>query len=162
MGKEIKTNAMRYLDQKKIPYQMTYYDAVAFTDGVSVARKLNQSEERTFKTLVTKGKGGKYYVFVLPVLRELDLKKGAKTVEEKNLEMLPVKDITAITGYVRGGCSPIGMKKQFPTVIDKTALKYDQIFISGGRLGAQITIAPNDLAVVIGAKFESVTKEDVK
>lgn len=155
--KELKTNAMRFLDQQKIPYQMTHYQCDTFIDGVSVAAKLGQAAEQTFKTLVTKGKTGCYYVFVIPVHAELDLKKAAKAVGEKSIEMLPVKDIQAVTGYIRGGCTPISMRKQYPTVIDKQATAFDQIHISGGRIGTQITLSPHGLIRVLGASVEEIT-----
>ena len=120
MSKETKTNAMRILDRQKIPYTVNLYECDNFIDGVHVADQLGQSYDSSFKTLVTVGKSGGHYVFVLPVDQELDLKKAAKTVGEKSVEMVHVKDIFALTGYIRGGCTPLGMKKPFPTVI-KTA-----------------------------------------
>lgn len=155
--KEIKTNAMRFLDQRKIPYQLTTYSCDHFVDGISVAEKLNQNPLQTFKTLVTQGKSGQYYVFVIPVAAELDMKKAARTVGEKSVEMLPVKQIQAITGYIRGGCTPIGMKKSYPTVIAEQAARFGQIHISGGRIGAQITLNPADLARVLAASFANIT-----
>lgn len=153
MGKEVKTNAMRFLDKHKIDYKMHLYESDGFMDGVSVANKLNQPLEQTFKTLVAQGKTKNYYVFVLPVAEELDMKKAARSVGEKSVEMIYVKDLTAITGYVRGGCSPIGMKKQFPTVIHESAKEQSTIIVSGGRLGTQIEIAPEELAKAIRAEF---------
>lgn len=158
MKKDIKTNAMRILDKNKIEYKEHLYECKEFMDGVSIAEKLGQAPEKTFKTLVTVGKSKKYYVFVLPVGEELSLKKAASSVGEKSVEMIYVKDITAITGYVRGGCSPIGMKKQFETVIHKSAKDFETIMFSGGRLGAQIETSPISLAELIDAKFADITQ----
>lgn len=116
--KELKTNAMRILDRNKIPYEYETYECDEFVDGITTADKIGLPHEQVYKTLVTVGKTGGHYVFVIPIAAELDLKKAAKSVGEKSVEMLHVKDITAVTGYVRGGCTAIGMKKQFPTVID--------------------------------------------
>ena len=157
MKKETKTNAMRILDRNKLQYKELTYECDGFLDGVSIAEKLNQPLQKTFKTLVTLGKSKKYYVFVVPVAEELDLKSAAASVGEKSVEMIPVKDITAVTGYVRGGCSPIGMKKQFTTVIDSSAEDFDTIMFSGGRLGAQIEMNPKDLSGLIGAIFANIT-----
>ena len=133
------------------------YESDGFLDGVSIAEKLNQPQEQTFKTLVTKGKTD-FFVCVVPVAKELDLKKAAKVFGEKTLEMINVKDILKITGYVRGGCSPVGMKKQFRTVIDITAKDFDRIMFSGGRLGSQIKMSPIDLANIINAEFSVITQ----
>ncbi len=159
MGKEVKTNAMRQLDAQKIPYELNLYECEEFIDGVTIADRLHQPYESSFKTLVTVGKSGGYYVFVLPIAEELDFKKCARAVGEKAIEMIHVKDINRVTGYIRGGCTPIGMKKQFPTVIHVSAKKYDRIIISGGRIGAQIFIAPDDLALVTHARFADIAKE---
>lgn len=156
MKKDIKTNAMRILDKNKIDYKEHLYDCKEFMDGVSIAEKLGQPLEKTFKTLVTVGKSKKYYVFVIPVAEELSLKKAASSVGEKSVEMIHVKDITAITGYVRGGCSPIGMKKQFETIICESAKDFETIMFSGGRLGAQIEMNPISLAELINAKFADI------
>ena len=144
-NKELKTNAMRILDRQKIPYEEKLYDCGEFIDGVHVAEKLGLDCAQVFKTLVLVGKSKKYYVFVLPVAEELDLKVCAKTVGEKSVEMIPEKEINAVTGYIRGGCTPIGMKKQYPTVIHQSALNFDRIYVSGGRIGSQILISPKDL-----------------
>lgn len=160
MEKEIKTNAMRLLEKSKVPFQIHTYDSNSFLDGVSVAEKLGQPVERTFKTLVTQGKSKNYFVFVIPVDQELDLKKAARVVGEKSIEMIHVKDINQITGYIRGGCSPIGMKKRFPTIVHNSAASYETIFFSGGRLGSQIEMNPQDLVKVIGGKFEDVVTEE--
>lgn len=159
MGKEVKTNAMRQLEAKKIPHRVNLYECDAFIDGVSVADKLGQPYESSFKTLVAVGKSGGYYVFVVPIAEELDFKKCARAVGEKAVEMIHVKDINRITGYIRGGCTPIGMKKLYPTVIHQSAQSFDEIIISGGRIGAQIMIAPTDLASVVNAKFADIVKE---
>lgn len=153
MKKAPKTNAMRYLEKNKISHQEILYDSDGFLDGVAIAAKLGQPLERTFKTLVTLGKSKNYYVFLVPVAEELDLKKAALAVTEKSVEMIHVKDITKITGYVRGGCSPLGMKKQFKTVVHKSALDYETISFSGGRLGAQIEMEPRYLSELIHAEF---------
>ncbi len=157
MAKEVKTNAMRMLDRAKISYGVINYDCVDFIDGVHVAEKTGAPVEQSFKTLVMRGKSGQYYVCVLPVAAEVDLKKAARMMEEKSLEMLHVKDINKVTGYVRGGCSPLGMKKLFPTVIHESAREYDRIYISGGRIGTTIVVAPEPLAELTGAKFADIT-----
>lgn len=156
MAKELKTNAMRFLDKNKISYEITLYDCPEFIDGATVARKLGQPEEETFKTLVAKGKSGSYYCFLIPVLLELDMKKAAKSVGEKSVELIAVKDITKITGYVRGGCTPIGMKKQFVTVIHNTAEELELFYISGGRLGTQIRLSPSELVRAIRGSFADI------
>ena len=154
----VKTNAMRLLDAAGISYTSHTYDASdGNIDGVSVAQKLGEEPERVFKTLVTVGASRNYYVFVLPVENELDLKKAARTVKEKSIEMIPVKDINKVTGYIRGGCSPIGMKKQYPTVVDETAILFDTIIFSGGKIGFQIEMAPDDLFALIGAQACDIT-----
>ncbi|MDD6208027.1 MAG: Cys-tRNA(Pro) deacylase [Clostridiales bacterium] len=154
--KEIKTNAMRILDRNKIPYDVHTYECEEFHDGVSIADLLGQPYESSFKTLVTIGKSKNYYVFVLPIAEELDLKKAAKQVNEKSVEMIHVKDIFAITGYVRGGCTPIGMKKQFGTVVHESAKKHDKIIISGGRIGSQIELHPDDLIKVVNGRYADI------
>lgn len=156
MSKEVKTNAMRILDRNKLDYTEHAYKCDGFVDGVTISEKLGQPLEKVFKTLVTVGKSKRYFVFVIPVAEELNLKKAAASVGEKSVEMIHVKDITAITGYVRGGCSPIGMKKQFKTVIDITAKPQNTIIFSGGRLGAQIEMNPLDLASLTGAEFDDI------
>jgi Cys-tRNA(Pro)/Cys-tRNA(Cys) deacylase len=156
--KDIKTNAMRFLDSKKIAYSVNTYECEDFVDGVHIAQMLGQDEDMSYKTLVTKGKGGGYFVFVLPVARELDMKKAAKAVGEKSVEMLHVKDINAVTGYIRGGCSPLEMKKQFPTVVDESAQVFETIIISGGRLGSQIILAPTDLVNACGGCFAAIVQ----
>lgn len=158
--KEVKTNAMRILDRLKIPYEYTTYECDEFTDGVQVADKLGYPHELVYKTLVTIGKSGGYYVFVIPIETEIDFKKAARTVKEKSLEMLHLKDLTKVTGYIRGGCTAIGMKKQFPTVIQESAKELEQIHISGGRLGMQLKLSPFDLQKAANAEFADVIRTD--
>lgn len=148
---ETKTNVMRILDQKKIPYHAYTYphqEGVA-VDGVTVAESLGQDSRRVFKTLVTRGASKNYYVFDVPVAENLDLKKAAKAVGEKSIEMIHVSEITALTGYVRGGCSPIGMKKQYKTVLHETALAYETIIVSGGKIGTQVELSPEELLKLV-------------
>ena len=145
MKKEEKTNVMRLLDKSRVPYKMHFYESDGFMDGVSVAGKLGIPEDQVYKTLVVQGKSKEYYVCLIPVMDELDLKKTAKLFGEKSVDMISAKDINKVTGYVRGGCSPVGMKKKFATAIDQTALEKKDIYVSGGRLGAQIMIDASDL-----------------
>lgn len=156
---EFKTNVMRILDKEKIEYIAHEYphgkDAV---DGVTVAKLLGQNPDYVFKTLVTKGTGRDYYVFVVPVAEELDLKKCAKSVGEKSVEMIPVKDITKVTGYVRGGCSPLGMKKQYKTTFHITATEIPQIIVSAGKIGYQIDLNPEDLIRLTNGKCADIIK----
>lgn len=151
--KEIKTNAMRILDREKVPYEVVSYECDEFIDGVHIANQLGQPYEISFKTLVTVGKTGNYYVFVLPVDKEVDFKKAARCAGEKSVEMLHVKDINAVTGYIRGGCTPIGMKKLYKTFIHETAKNYDKIIISGGQIGLQIHLNPMDLSKLVRGEF---------
>lgn len=159
MNKQQKTNASRLVEQKKIEFEFLSYkpeekDAI---DGISVSKKIGYPCEVVYKTLVaTTGKKQQYYVFVIPVTGELDLKKAAKVVGEKKIEMIAVKELFGLTGYVRGGCSPIGMKKQFPTYIDVSAEKFEFMIISGGKIGTQLKLAPYDLLQVCRAKFADV------
>lgn len=159
MGKEVKTNAMRILDRMKLPYTLNSYECKEFIDGVHIADMLGQDPAQSFKTLVCSGKGGGYYVFVLPVARELDLKKAARAVGAKAVELLPVKEINAVTGYIRGGCTAIGMKKQYPTVIDRSAEAFDTIIISGGRIGSQIFLAPEAFLKATGGTYGDILAE---
>ena len=140
-----KTNVMRLLDGKKIPYSSHIYNPDATMTGEEIAALLNEPPSRVFKTLVTQGKGNSHYVFVVPVNSELDLKKAAKAAGEKSVAMIKQKELLPLTGYVHGGCSPIGMKKQFPTFIHETALQYETIFVSAGKVGCQIELKPTDL-----------------
>ncbi|WP_374721620.1 Cys-tRNA(Pro) deacylase [Peribacillus tepidiphilus] len=154
-----KTNAMRILDSEKIPYEMmTYSPDDGKIDGVSVAQKIGREAGIVYKTLVAQGASKSYYVFVIPVEAELDLKKAAKAAGEKKMEMIPVKDIQKVTGYIRGGCSPVGMKKQFPTFIDEAARSLDTIIVSGGKIGVQIELKVEDLVKAIGAELMELTK----
>lgn len=159
MSKEQKTNAMRILDKEKIPYQIHTYQCDKFVDGYETAKALGQPPERTFKTLTTQGKSKNYYVFVLPVSQELDLKKAAHVAGEKSIDMIHVKDICAVTGYIRGGCTSIGMKKNYPVFIQQSAQDFDYIYISGGRIGTQIEISPQNLIKVNKGKFVDIIQE---
>ncbi|WP_102693185.1 Cys-tRNA(Pro) deacylase [Rummeliibacillus pycnus] len=153
-----KTNAVRLLDQQKIPYILAEYEVEeGKIDGVSVATKINQPVEKVFKTLVATAGKGNLYVFVIPVAEELNLKKAAKAVGEKKIEMLHVKDLLPNTGYIRGGCSPIGMKKHYPTFIDISAEQVEEMFVSAGKIGMQIRIAPENLVKATNAKLVSLT-----
>ncbi len=143
--KEIKTNAMRILDRMKIPYTHQSYECEEFIDGMQTAEKLGLPYEKVYKTLVTEGSDKQHYVFVLPIACELDLKKAAKAVGVKSVAMIHVKDITNLTGYVRGGCTAIGMKKQFRTVVSDTAAALSDIYVSGGKIGCQMNLKPDDL-----------------
>ena len=157
MGKkELKTNAMRILDRYKIPYEYQTYECDEFVDGITIANQTGLPHDRVYKTLVTTGKSGIHYVFVIPIASELDLKKAARSAGEKSLEMLPVKELTAVTGYVRGGCTAIGKKKPFPTIINETARCLDYVYVSGGRLGVQLKLAPGDLKRASGAEYADV------
>ena len=155
--KEEKTNVMRTLEQKKIAYTPHEYPADGPVDGASVAAYLNQDPEQVFKTLVTKGAGGGYYVFDIPVAENLDLKKAAKAVGEKSIAMLHSKELLPLTGYVHGGCSPIGMKKQFPTVFHRSALDQETIFVSAGKIGFQVELSPADLMKLVRGTAADVT-----
>ena len=159
MAKEHKTNVMRILDKEKIVYQFYFYaHEDGLIDGVSVAHKLNQPVEQVFKTLVTRGASKSFYVFVIPVEQELNLKAAAQSVSEKSVEKIHVNEINAVTGYIRGGCSPIGMKKQFRTVIDESCMALPAIIVSGGKIGTQVELAPADLIALIGATTASLCK----
>lgn len=158
--KTVKTNAMRILDQAKLPYRVHTYehkDKLA-VDGISVAQMLHQTPDQVFKTLITKAASKRYYVFVLPVDQELDLKKCAKTVQEKHIEMIPVKEINQVSGYIRGGCSPIGMKKQFMTIFHESCLLHDTICFSGGKIGCQIEMNPLDVISLLSAETGDIIK----
>ena len=156
MGKELKTNAMRILDRNKIKYDINTYECDDFISGTDIADRLGQNYDESFKTLVAVGKSSNYFVFVIPIDKELDLKKAAKVVGEKNVEMLHVKDINKVTGYVRGGCTPIGMKKQYKTVLHNSIMNYDKVIISGGRIGTQLVLAPEDIVKVTSAIIEDI------
>lgn len=159
-NKEEKTNVMRVLDQKKIPYTAHAYEhGETAPDGVTVARSLGQEPERVFKTLVTRSASGGCYVFEVPVAATLDLKKAAKAVGEKWVEMLPAKDLLPLTGYVHGGCSPVGMKKQFPTVFHESCMEWETICVSAGKVGLQVEVEPEALAALVRAKTADVTAD---
>ena len=157
--KEEKTNVMRVLEQRAIPYTPHAYpheEGIA-VDGVTVARSLGQDPECVFKTLVARGASKGIYVFCIPVAENLDLKKAARAVGEKSIEMVAVKEINALTGYVRGGCSPVGMKKQYPTVFHETAEIVDTIMVSAGKIGYQVELAPDALIELVGGTLADVT-----
>ena len=155
-NKEEKTNVMRTLDQKKIPYTAFSYDPNGPIDGVSVAAETGLDAASVFKTLVTKGASGAYYVFDIPVAENLDLKKAAKAVGEKSIAMLPQKELLPLTGYVHGGCSPVGMKKQFPTVFHETVNELALVAVSAGKIGHQVQVKPDDLLKLLRAKTADV------
>ncbi len=155
---KVKTNAMRMLDREKIKYTAHAYDhSDGVIDGVGVANKLGQDVNCVFKTLVTKGNGRNYYVFVIPVAKELDLKKAARAVGEKSVEMIHVKDIMGVTGYIRGGCSPVGMKKKYVTVYDKSINNIETVMVSAGKIGFQIELAPSELISVTDGAVADIT-----
>ncbi len=151
-----KTNVMRVLDSKKIAYNSHAYEADPTLSGEDIARILGEDPDKVFKTLVTQGKTNTYYVFVIPVKAELDLKKAAKASGEKSIAMIKQKDLLPLTGYVHGGCSPIGMKKQFKTFIHETAEGYDRVFVSAGRVGYQIELQPADLISVASCELADI------
>lgn len=160
--KEEKTNVMRVLEQKKVPYQgHTYpHDGETAPDGVSVAQSMGQDPACVFKTLVTRGASGGYYVFDIPVAATLDLKKAAKAVGEKSVAMLPSKELLPLTGYVHGGCSPVGMKKQFPTVFHESCLDQESIYVSAGKVGFQVEVAPQALIDLVRSTTADVIVEE--
>ena len=155
-NKEEKTNVMRTLDQKKIPYTAFSYDPNGPIDGVSVAAETGLDAASVFKTLVTKGASGAYYVFDIPVAENLDLKKAAKAVGEKSIAMLPQKELLPLTGYVHGGCSPVGMKKQFPTVFHETVNDLELVAVSAGKIGHQVQVKPAALLDLLRAKTADI------
>lgn len=160
MGKkEVKTNAMRILDRMHIPYEYSTYECEEFTDGIHVADLLGLPHERVYKTLVTVGKSNNHYVFVIPIEAEIDFKKAAKAAGEKSVEMLHLKDLTKVTGYVRGGCTSIGMKKQFPTFIQCQAETLDYLYVSAGKPGMQLKLNPLDLKSAANAAFADIIHE---
>lgn len=159
MTKKIKTNALRKLDQQKIPYEIYTYEVTDELDGITVANKIEKPYAQVFKTLVLHGKLN-HYVAVIPVAATLDLKSMSKVVGEKKLELLPVKDLEKLTGYIRGGCSPVGMKKLFPTVIDKSAEQFEEIIVSAGQRGIQMQVSIQSLIKLINAKVSPITHED--
>lgn len=154
----VKTNAMRILDRAGISYNTYTYDAKdGLIDGISVAEKVGKPLEQVYKTLVTQGTSREYYVFVIPVAEELDLKAAARSVNEKAIEMIKVTDINKVTGYIRGGCSPIGMKKDYITVLDSSCRAVDKFIISAGKIGYQIELPPEDLVRLINCSIESIS-----
>ena len=155
-NKEIKTNAMRILEKEKIPFTHYTYECDEFVDGCQIADKLSLPYKKVYKTLVTEGASKNYFVFVIPVAEELDLKKAAKSVGEKSVSMIHVKDINAVTGYIRGGCTAIGMKKQYETRLDAAAKEQETIIVSGGRIGSQIELKPEDLLKVSRGEFADI------
>ena len=157
MKKSDRTNVMRVLDQKKIVYEAHTYDPDPTLSGEEIAKILGENADQVFKTLVTSGKSGEYYVFVTPVKGELDLKKAAKACGEKAVAMIKQKELLPLTGYVHGGCSPIGMKKPFRTFIHQSANEFDRVFVSAGKVGFQIEIAPSDLIAVTGCVVADIT-----
>ena len=158
MAKQEKTNVMRLLEQKKIPYKMHDYTESGAIAGEDVARVLGENPDEVFKTLVTIGKSKQNYVFLVPVNKELNLKKAANAVGEKSIEMIKSKDLLGLTGYVHGGCSPIGMKKQFPTVVHNTAETMENILFSGGKIGVQVELKTEDFKKIINIKFADIAK----
>lgn len=152
-----KTNALRELDAARVPYEARFFTCPEALSGVEVANLLGLDPDRVFKTLVTQAKSGGHYVFMIPVACELDLKKAAAAVGEKAVAMLPARELLPLTGYVHGGCSPIGMKKRFPTFVDETAQLFDTIHFSGGKVGCQIRMNPDDLARLIPFQYADLT-----
>ncbi len=157
--KEVKTNAMRILENRKIPFEAHTYECKEFIDGIQIADMLNLPYEKVYKTLVTVGASKNYFVFVIPIAEELDMKKAARSVGEKSVEMLHVKDINQVTGYIRGGCTPIGMKKPYITRIAEEAILLEKIIVSGGRLGMQIELTPEDLLKASGAEYADILRD---
>lgn len=157
MAKAIRTNAMRLLDTAKVVYQVHTYGSGEAMSGTDVAAELGEDPAKVFKTLVTQGASNAYYVFVVPVEKELDLKKAAKTVGEKSVAMIRSKDLLPLTGYIHGGCSPIGMKKFFTTTVDETARDKDTIFFSAGKIGCQIETSPASLEKMIALQYADIT-----
>ena len=155
--KDEKTNVMRILDQKKVKYNSYNYLKTGAISGMEVAKALNENPNLTFKTLVTVGKTNNRYVFLVPVNKELDLKKAAKAVSEKNIEMVKSKELLSLTGYIHGGCSPIGMKKSFKTVIDSSVKNYDRLIFSGGKIGYQVETTLDELKKVINFDLKDIT-----
>ena len=153
MKKQEKTNVMRLLDQQGVPYESHCYEGTGAVSGAEVAAILGQDPDRVFKTLVTEGRSGQHYVFVIPVLRELDLKKAAAAAGEKSIAMVKSKELLPLTGYIHGGCSPIGMKKPFPTFVEESAVLYDTILFSAGKIGYQVELAPDELGKLVAFQY---------
>lgn len=157
--KEVKTNAMRILEKKKISFEAMTYECEEFIDALKIADQLGQPYEKMYKTLVTMGNSKNYFVFVIPIHKELDLKKAARSVGEKSVAMIHVKDINAVTGYIRGGCTAIGMKKQYVTRIDSSAKLLETMIVSGGKIGVQLELKPEDLKAAANAEFADILME---
>ena len=157
MTEAVKTNVMRIVEKAGAAHSVHYYDPDKGIDGLSVAAQLGQDPQAVFKTLVTQGKSRAFYVFVIPVGATLNLKRAASACGEKSIEMIPQKILLATTGYIHGGCSPIGMKKAFPTFIDETAQLFDKICVSAGKIGVQIELSPDDLCRLAGAQYSVLT-----
>ena len=160
-AKQEKTNVMRILEREKIPYTARFYDETVHPEetreyGVHIAEALGQDPARGFKTLAARGASGGIYVYELPVAATLDLKKAAKAAGEKSVELLAVKELNAVTGYVRGGCSPIGMKKRYPVIMHESALQYDTVYLSAGKIGAQVELSPLDLLRLLEARTADI------
>lgn len=155
--RQTKTNAVREIEAAGIPFQVRTFETPEALSGTAVAELLGEDPDQVFKTLVTQGKSGNHYVFMVPVASELDLKKAAAVVGEKAVSMIPARELLPLTGYVHGGCSPLGMKTPFPTALDETALLFDTIMFSGGRIGCQVTMAPRDLGALIEVVFADLT-----
>ena len=153
MKKQEKTNVMRLLDQQGVPYESHCYEGTGAVSGAEVAAILGQDPDRVFKTLVTEGRSGQHYVFVIPVLRELDLKKAAAAAGEKSIAMVKSKELLPLTGYIHGGCSPIGMKKPFPTFVEESAILFDAILFSAGKIGYQVELAPAGLEQLVAFQY---------
>ena len=156
-NKVAKTNALREIEAAGFEHRFITFDCTEALSGVEVAERLGEDSDRVFKTLVTQAKSGQHYVFMVPVAYELDLKKAAAAVGEKAIAMIPARELLPLTGYVHGGCSPVGMKTAFPTAIDETAQLHDTIFFSGGRIGCQVELAPDDLNALVGLTFADLT-----
>ena len=156
-GQEAKTNAVREVEASGLSHQIFTWECPEAMGGLEVAQRLGQDPERVFKTLVTRGKSGEHYVFLVPVVCSLNLKKAAHAVGEKSIEMIKDRELLPLTGYIHGGCSPFGMKKQFTTVVDETAQLQEAILFSGGRLGCQILMAPDDLAQLVPLEYADIT-----
>ena len=158
-NKEVKTNAMRILDSMKIDYEAKTYECKDFVDGIQIADILGLPHGIVYKTLVAQGASRQYYVYVIPIEAELDMKKAARSVGEKSVAMLHVRDINAVTGYIRGGCTAIGMKKQYVTRIDQSAKELEYMIVSGGKLGVQLRLTPDGLKAACAGEFDDITRE---
>lgn len=158
-GKEVKTNVMRILDKNKVAYESYAYEVEEFVDGLHCADAIGAPHEQSFKTLVAQGKSREYYVFVIPIEKEVHLKTAAKAVGEKAVELIHVKEIQKVTGYIRGGCSPLGMKKQYDTIIDASAQAFSEIYVSGGKIGSTVKVGTKDLAKLCRGTFADICSE---